>query len=181
LQAAQASAFGELVRVRAPSAARTSQHDDSNGERSLGGAREQPTLQTGRRSRDGAGQCGGSGGRGSAQARWHRRPASARRPEEGHAPVSAQAERARSGAGRACASSATGGRNRWFLPNGDFTVSSCLGAREDVVSPLRNRFLFLASLSLFINLPSQHLCLGGTSFNREGNHHKCPLGLPLDY
>jgi hypothetical protein len=68
------------------SAVRTSQHGDSDDERYLSGAREQLTLQAGRHSLDGVGQCGGSGRRGRTQARWLRRPTSVRRSEEGHTP-----------------------------------------------------------------------------------------------
>jgi hypothetical protein len=46
--------------------------------------------------------------------------------------------------------------NHRFLHSGKNIVSSLLGAREDVVSPLGNDFLSFLSLSSFIDLPHQH-------------------------
>jgi hypothetical protein len=59
-------------------------------------------------------------------------------------------------AGTTWASGAGAGhpRNRWFLPNGDFIISSCIGSTKDVVSHPRNDFLRFLSLSSLIGLPS---------------------------
>ena len=69
-------------------------------------------------------------------------------------------------------------RNWWFLPNANFIVSSGLGSRVDVVSPVGNGFFYFSSLSSLTRLPCQHFCLVGKLFNRYRNHHQCLLGLP---
>ena len=46
--------------------------------------------------------------------------------------------------------------NWWFLSNGDFMVSWCIGSREDLISSWRNNFYDFCSLSSLITLPYQH-------------------------
>jgi hypothetical protein len=61
---------------------------------------------------------------------------------------------------------------------GDFSVSSCLGARVDAISQRRNDFLTVASLSSLTDVPRHHFFLRGIAFNENRNWHLLPLGLP---
>lgn len=87
---------------------------------------------------------------GTGRARWLRRVAMAAGQEHERREYAANAlgvsERGRGWAraaaepGRCGLSRRGDNRNHRFLPNGDFVVSWCVGARVDVVSPRRNGF-----------------------------------------
>ena len=47
-------------------------------------------------------------------------------------------------------------KNWWFLPNGDFMISWCIGSRVDLISPRGNHFYNFCSLSSLITLLCQH-------------------------
>lgn len=65
------------------------------------------------------------------------------------------------------------------LPNGVFLVSSSIGARVDLVSPKRNRFSVLCSLSSLISMPRHQIAELSSIIKRDRNYHQYPLGLPL--
>ena len=70
-------------------------------------------------------------------------------------------------------------RNWWFLPNGDFMVSWCIGSRVDLVSSWRNNFYDFCSLSSLITLPYQHFAYVASHLMRIETIINTPLGLPL--
>jgi len=70
-------------------------------------------------------------------------------------------------------------RNWWFLPNGDFMVSWCIGSRVDLVSSWRNHFYDFCSLSSLITLPCQHFAYVASHLMRIETIINAPLGLPL--
>jgi hypothetical protein len=72
---------------------------------------------------------------------------------------------------RVCGGSSASRGNHRFLHNAFFIVSSCLGAREEVVSQPRNDFFTFGSLSSFIDLSCHLFCLGGTLFNADRNYY----------
>ena len=69
-------------------------------------------------------------------------------------------------------------RNWWFLPNGDFMVSWCIGSRVDLVSSWRNHFYDFCSLSSLITLPCQHFAYVASHLMRIETIINTPLGLP---
>ena len=70
-------------------------------------------------------------------------------------------------------------RNWWFLPNGDFMVSWCIGSRVDLVSSWRNHFYDFCSLSSLITLPHQRFAYVASHLMRIETIINAPLGLPL--
>ena len=74
-----------------------------------------------------------------------------------------------------------GRRNRWFLPNGVFTVSWCVGWSEDFVSPIGNDVYKFSSLSSLIRLTCQHFTYVAPHLIEIETTIKIPLGLPLGH
>ena len=72
-----------------------------------------------------------------------------------------------------------GDRNWSSPPNGVLVLSSHLDAREDAESWCRNGFYIFCTLSILNLLPTQYFWLCGISFNKNINHHKYLLQLPL--
>ena len=69
-------------------------------------------------------------------------------------------------------------RNWWFLPNGDFMVSWCIGSREDLISSWGNHFYDFCSLSSLIMLPCQRFAYVTSHLMRIETIINTPLGLP---
>jgi hypothetical protein len=70
-------------------------------------------------------------------------------------------------------------KNWWFLPNGDFMVSWCIGSRVDLISSWRNHFYDFCSLSSLITLPCQHFAYIASHLTKIKTIINAPLGLPL--
>ena len=68
-------------------------------------------------------------------------------------------------------------RNGWFLPNGDFMVSWCIGSREDLVSS--SQFLLFLLSFFIIYVAMWAFCLRGKPFNKDRNYHQYTIGTAL--